>query len=443
MSRPDSAARPLCRNSGRATLGLRAAKYSWTATREKRGRDPELTSRTDRHALRARTRAGADRAAPRRRTRVTERRTGPARRGGRGQERVAGLRVRPGRRLAASRGPSGVESEMELAYSGLHQLCAPMLDHLDRLPVPQRDALATVFGLSAGPAARPVPGRARHADAVRRGRRAAAAGLHRRRRAVARPGLGADPRVRRPPAPRRARSRSCARRARAAATTSSPGCPSCPSMGSATATRAHCCWTTCTARWMRRSATRSSRRATATRSRCSSCRAPGAPPTSRAGSGCPAASRSPARSNRATCGASACSLPRPQLLVLAAAAEPLGDPVLLHRAAETLGLDMAAADPAVDAGLLKIDGARRVRAPTRPIRRLPLGYRRRPPPRASRPRRRHRRRDRPGPARLAPRPRDAGPGRGGRRRARAFGRPGAGSRRASPPRPRSCSARLR
>ena len=28
----------------------------------------------------------------------------------------------------------GVESEMELAYSGLHQLCAPMLDHLDRLP---------------------------------------------------------------------------------------------------------------------------------------------------------------------------------------------------------------------------------------------------------------------------------------------------------------------
>jgi AAA ATPase-like protein len=47
---------------------------------------------------------------------------------------------------------AGVESEMELAYSGLHQLCAPMLDHIDRLPGPQRDALATVFGLSAGPA---------------------------------------------------------------------------------------------------------------------------------------------------------------------------------------------------------------------------------------------------------------------------------------------------
>ena len=46
----------------------------------------------------------------------------------------------------------GVESEMELAYSGLHQLCAPMLDHLDRLPAPQREALATVFGLGVGAA---------------------------------------------------------------------------------------------------------------------------------------------------------------------------------------------------------------------------------------------------------------------------------------------------
>jgi DNA-binding CsgD family transcriptional regulator len=54
-----------------------------------------------------------------------------------------------GARLARA---TGVESEMELAYSGLHQLCVPMLDHLERLPVPQRMALATVFGLSDGPA---------------------------------------------------------------------------------------------------------------------------------------------------------------------------------------------------------------------------------------------------------------------------------------------------
>src|SRR5690349_13091576 len=45
---------------------------------------------------------------------------------------------------------TGVESEMELAYASLHQLCAPMLDGLERLPEPQRDALGIVFGLSAG-----------------------------------------------------------------------------------------------------------------------------------------------------------------------------------------------------------------------------------------------------------------------------------------------------
>jgi DNA-binding CsgD family transcriptional regulator len=47
---------------------------------------------------------------------------------------------------------SGVQSEMELAFAGLHQLCAPMLDRLEALPAPQRDALRTAFGMSAGPA---------------------------------------------------------------------------------------------------------------------------------------------------------------------------------------------------------------------------------------------------------------------------------------------------
>src|SRR5579862_880337 len=46
---------------------------------------------------------------------------------------------------------AGVQSEMELAFAGLHQLLAPVLDRADRLPVPQRDALRTAFGLSAGP----------------------------------------------------------------------------------------------------------------------------------------------------------------------------------------------------------------------------------------------------------------------------------------------------
>ncbi|NUR95168.1 MAG: AAA family ATPase, partial [Kribbellaceae bacterium] len=46
---------------------------------------------------------------------------------------------------------AGIESEMELAYAGLHQLCLPFLEQLDRLPAPQRDALGTAFGLRNGP----------------------------------------------------------------------------------------------------------------------------------------------------------------------------------------------------------------------------------------------------------------------------------------------------
>jgi DNA-binding CsgD family transcriptional regulator len=48
---------------------------------------------------------------------------------------------------------AGVESEMELAFAALQQLCAPMLDRLDRLPAPQQDALSVAFGLRAGNAA--------------------------------------------------------------------------------------------------------------------------------------------------------------------------------------------------------------------------------------------------------------------------------------------------
>ncbi|MEU8818989.1 AAA family ATPase [Actinoplanes sp. NPDC048796] len=45
---------------------------------------------------------------------------------------------------------AGVEPETEIAYSGLQQLCAPLLTYLDRLPEPQRQALETGFGLAAG-----------------------------------------------------------------------------------------------------------------------------------------------------------------------------------------------------------------------------------------------------------------------------------------------------
>jgi len=49
-------------------------------------------------------------------------------------------------------GTAGVESDMELAFAGLQQLCAPLMEHLEVLPQPQRDALQIAFGLSAGSA---------------------------------------------------------------------------------------------------------------------------------------------------------------------------------------------------------------------------------------------------------------------------------------------------
>jgi DNA-binding CsgD family transcriptional regulator len=47
---------------------------------------------------------------------------------------------------------AGIESEMELAYAGLHQLCTSMLGGMDQLAIPHRDALQAAFGLQAGPA---------------------------------------------------------------------------------------------------------------------------------------------------------------------------------------------------------------------------------------------------------------------------------------------------
>ncbi len=47
---------------------------------------------------------------------------------------------------------AGVESEMELAFAGLHQLCSPHLHRLATLPAPQQQALRTAFGLQEGPA---------------------------------------------------------------------------------------------------------------------------------------------------------------------------------------------------------------------------------------------------------------------------------------------------
>ncbi|MDT5127979.1 MAG: hypothetical protein QOH54_3623 [Mycobacterium sp.] len=47
---------------------------------------------------------------------------------------------------------AGVEADVELAFAGLQQLCAPLLNHLDELPEPQREALNVAFGRGVGAA---------------------------------------------------------------------------------------------------------------------------------------------------------------------------------------------------------------------------------------------------------------------------------------------------
>ncbi|MER6593024.1 AAA family ATPase [Micromonospora purpureochromogenes] len=249
----------------------------------------------------------------------------------------------------------GVESEMELAYSGLHQLCAPMLDHLERLPVPQRDALATVFGLSAGP----VPDRLMvglatltlmaeaaeqhplicivedaqwldHASAqilafvARR--------LLAERVAVvcaARTGTGDDLLAGLPSLPIGGLSDGDARTLLLGNVHGPLDAAVCDQI--------------------------------ITESHGNPLALLELPRTWRAadvagGFGFPA-SRPVAGKIEQSYVQRLRLLPSDtQLLVLAAAAEPLGDPVLLHRAAEAVGIDMAAAAPAVDAGLLQIRG---------------------------------------------------------------------------------------
>src|SRR3989441_6238249 len=50
---------------------------------------------------------------------------------------------------------TGVEAEMELPFAALQRLCSPLIEHADRLPQRQHDALGVAFGLTAGPSANP------------------------------------------------------------------------------------------------------------------------------------------------------------------------------------------------------------------------------------------------------------------------------------------------
>ena len=249
----------------------------------------------------------------------------------------------------------GVESEMELAYSSLHQLCAPMLDQLEGLPIPQRDALATVFGRSAGPPPDPflvglatltllaesaeqqpllcIVDDAQWLDQAS----AQAIGFVGRRLlaerialvCAARVGMGDDVLAALPRFPVAGLGTSDAR---ALLLDNVPG-PLDAAVAEQILTESH---------------------------------------------GNPLAILELARTSRVADLAGGFGVPEghpvasrieqsyverlltlphaTQLLVLAAAAEPLGDPILLQRAAQALELDLTAADPAVDDGLLKVGG---------------------------------------------------------------------------------------
>ncbi len=94
----------------------------------------------------------------------------------------------------------GVESEMELPFATLHQLCISMLDRLERLPIEQYNALAVIFGLRAGTGPRPFHGWPGHIE-PRLGRCGGSAALVRGGRcAMVGQRLGTSARIRGAPA---------------------------------------------------------------------------------------------------------------------------------------------------------------------------------------------------------------------------------------------------
>ena len=117
--------------------------------------------------------------------------------------------------------------------------------------------------------------------------------------------------------------------------------------------------------------------------------------------------------------------PATRLLLLVAAAEPVGDQMLVRRAADRLGVEADAAAPAAAAGLVELAGPMRFRHPLvrSAVYRAASPKERRSCARGARGVERSGRGS--GSSRVAPRPGGVGARRGGRRRARALGRPGA------------------
>ena len=260
---------------------------------------------------------------------------------------------------------------MELAFAVLHQLCAPMLDRLERLPAPQRDALRTAFGLSAGPA----PDRFLIGLAVlgllseMAGERplvcivddeqwldsasAQVLAFVARRLGAESVGLVFGARV---------------------PTGDLAGLPELVIGGlredDARALLDSALTGPLEARW---SATRSWPRRIRTRWPCWNCREVGRRRSWRAGSGCPFRSRSASWIEESFRRQLPALPAQPRRLLQLAAAEPTGDPVLVWRAAGRLGICAEAAGPAVEAGLAEFGVRRAVPSSPGALGGLPVG----------------------------------------------------------------------
>ena len=223
---------------------------------------------------------------PRRR----EPRTGPPRRARRRQVRVAGAPRASARQVAVSRARRACSPRWSWRSPACISCARRCSIGWSGFPARSATRCATAFGLSAGDAAGSLPGRAGGAEPAVRGGRGAAAGLRGRRRAVARPRVGAGAGVRRAAAAGgvgRAGLRRPRRRRRA---TSWPGLPELtvdglPRRDARTLARAR----SSSGRWTSGCAIGSSPRRAATRSRCSSCRAGCTPRELAGGFGLPGA----------------------------------------------------------------------------------------------------------------------------------------------------------
>ena len=163
-----------------------------------------------------------------------------------------------GRRDAGWRGRRACSRRWSWPSPGCISCARRCWTALERLPVPQREALRTAFGLSRRAAAGPVPGRPGRAEPAVGGGRGAAADLRGRRRAVAGPGLGAGAGVRGAAAGGRA-GRPGVRGPRSGRA-NWPGCRSSWSRGCARTTRGRCWTRRWPGRWTRGSGTGSSPR---------------------------------------------------------------------------------------------------------------------------------------------------------------------------------------